>query len=89
MPISSLTSLKHFTAKSRSSLEWPADTWAGAPHTAHTTNPVPCILVSEAFRGAKLRSRGRLCDLAPTLLEMMGLPKPPEMTGISLIGKEA
>ena len=65
------------------------DETTGAPHTAHTTNPVPCILVSEAFRGAKLRSRGRLCDLAPTLLEMMGLPKPPEMTGISLIGKEA
>ena len=61
------------------------DETIGAPHTAHTTNPVPCILVSEAFRGAGLREGGRLCDLAPTLLEMMGLPKPAEMTGVSLI----
>lgn len=51
--------------------------------TAHTTNPVPCILITQSVK--KLRSGGRLCDLAPTLLELMGLNKPEEMTGISLI----
>jgi 2,3-bisphosphoglycerate-independent phosphoglycerate mutase len=59
------------------------DPVTGEPHTAHTTNPVPAILVGGPA-GAVLRS-GRLADLAPTLLELMGLPKPPEMTGESLI----
>ena len=53
----------------------------GAPHTAHTTNPVPLILVGA---DAKLRS-GRFCDLAPTMLALMGLAKPSQMTGKSLI----
>ncbi len=56
-----------------------------APFTAHTTNPVPCILVSERRADCELRNDGRLCDLAPTLLDMMGLPVPEEMTGKSLI----
>jgi 2,3-bisphosphoglycerate-independent phosphoglycerate mutase len=51
--------------------------------TAHTTNPVPCILIAQSDK--RLRSGGKLCDLAPTLLELMGLNKPEEMTGISLI----
>ncbi|MEM9247903.1 MAG: 2,3-bisphosphoglycerate-independent phosphoglycerate mutase [Pseudomonadota bacterium] len=55
----------------------------GGPHTAHTTNLVPVILVGGP-EGAQLRD-GRLADLAPTLLALMGLPKPPEMTGESLI----
>ena len=55
----------------------------GQPHTAHTTNPVPLILVGAQ---AKLRP-GRLADLAPTLLELMGFEKPKEMTGESLIEK--
>jgi 2,3-bisphosphoglycerate-independent phosphoglycerate mutase len=59
------------------------DPVTGEPHTAHTTNPVPVILVGGPA-GAVLRS-GRLADLAPTLLELMRLPKPPEMTGESLI----
>ncbi len=54
------------------------------PHTAHTTNPVPVILVGGPV-GASLRAGGRLADLAPTLLALMGLPLPPEMTGKSLI----
>jgi 2,3-bisphosphoglycerate-independent phosphoglycerate mutase len=54
------------------------------PHTAHTTNPVPVILVGGPA-GARLREGGRLADLAPTLLQLMGLPLPPEMTGKSLI----
>ncbi len=56
----------------------------GQPHTAHTTNPVPFILYNydEAYT---LREGGRLCDIAPTLLEIMGLPQPKEMTGKSLL----
>ncbi|WP_254454849.1 2,3-bisphosphoglycerate-independent phosphoglycerate mutase [Acetobacter estunensis] len=54
----------------------------GAPHTAHTLNEVPCVLVGA--KTVKLR-HGRLADLAPTLLELMGLPQPKAMTGTSLI----
>ena len=56
----------------------------GEPHTAHTTNPVPFILVNYD-EGVKLREGGCLADIAPTLLEIMGLPQPAEMTGKSLI----
>jgi 2,3-bisphosphoglycerate-independent phosphoglycerate mutase len=59
------------------------DPVTGGPHTAHTTNPVPVILVGGP-PGATLRP-GRLADLAPTLLQLMGLPQPAEMTGESLI----
>lgn len=59
----------------------------GAPHTAHTTNPVPFILVN-AGDGIKLREGGALCDIVPTLLELMELPQPAEMTGKSLIVRE-
>ena len=55
----------------------------GGPHTAHTLNPVPVALVGGPV-GVTLKP-GRLADLAPTLLALMGLPKPPEMTGESLI----
>ncbi|MGN1002366.1 MAG: 2,3-bisphosphoglycerate-independent phosphoglycerate mutase, partial [Oscillospiraceae bacterium] len=55
----------------------------GSPNTAHTTNPVPLILV-----GADVTLRpGRLADIAPTMLELMGFHKPSEMTGESLIVK--
>jgi 2,3-bisphosphoglycerate-independent phosphoglycerate mutase len=60
------------------------DPVTGGPHTAHTTNPVPVILVGGPT-GASLRAGGRLSDLAPTVLALMGLPLPPEMTGESLI----
>jgi len=60
------------------------DPETGGPHTAHTTNPVPVILVGGP-PGARLREGGRLADLAPTLLKLMGLEQPPEMTGESLI----
>ncbi|MEM9785004.1 MAG: 2,3-bisphosphoglycerate-independent phosphoglycerate mutase [Pseudomonadota bacterium] len=59
------------------------DPETGGPHTAHTTNPVPVALVGGP-NGAGLRN-GRLADLAPTLLDLMGLDLPPEMTGRSLI----
>ena len=57
----------------------------GSPFTAHTTNPVPVVLVSKKYKHAKLRGDGVLADLAPTLLTCMGLPVPEEMTGKSLI----
>jgi 2,3-bisphosphoglycerate-independent phosphoglycerate mutase len=59
------------------------DPVTGGPHTAHTTNPVPVFLSGRL--GARLHD-GRLADLAPTLLDLMGLPQPEEMTGGSLVG---
>ena len=56
----------------------------GEPHTAHTTNPVPLVLIG--LDGVKLKE-GRLADLSPTMLELLELPKPKEMTGESLIEK--
>ncbi len=55
----------------------------GVAHTAHTTNPVPLILVSEAHKGDALVA-GKLCDIAPTMLALAGIPKPSEMTGQNL-----
>jgi 2,3-bisphosphoglycerate-independent phosphoglycerate mutase len=60
------------------------DPETGGPHTAHTLNPVPVILLGGP-PGARLRSGGRLADLAPTLLALLGASAPPEMTGRSLI----
>ncbi len=59
------------------------DPSTGGPHTAHTTNPVPVLLVNGP-PGAALRD-GRLADVAPTLLELMGQPQPAAMTGVSLL----
>ncbi len=58
----------------------------GEPHTAHTTNPVPIILITDN-PSYKLKENGKLADLAPTMLELMGLEKPQEMTGESLLIK--
>jgi 2,3-bisphosphoglycerate-independent phosphoglycerate mutase len=63
------------------------DPVTGEPHTAHTTNPVPVLLFAD-IPGAKLHA-GRLADLAPTLLDLMGLEPPSEMTGRSLIDRSA
>lgn len=60
------------------------DPVTGGPHTSHTTNPVPVVLVGGPA-DAVLRDGGRLADLAPTLLALMGIPQPPEMTGRSLM----
>jgi 2,3-bisphosphoglycerate-independent phosphoglycerate mutase len=60
------------------------DPITGGPHTAHTTNPVPVLLMGI---GAGALRDGRLADVAPTLLELMELPQPTEMTGKSLINK--
>ncbi|SIN97612.1 phosphoglycerate mutase [Carnobacterium alterfunditum] len=56
----------------------------GKPHTAHTTVPVPVIVTKE---GATLREGGRLADIAPTMLDLLNIEKPVEMTGVSLIQK--
>jgi 2,3-bisphosphoglycerate-independent phosphoglycerate mutase len=60
------------------------DPETGQPHTAHTTNPVPLLLVNPPPNVAGL-SDGRLCDIAPTLLEILGLPQPQAMTGRALV----
>ncbi|KAJ7675800.1 putative 2,3-bisphosphoglycerate-independent phosphoglycerate mutase, partial [Mycena polygramma] len=76
----------------------------GAPHTAHTCNPVPFILAGPEAEGYALvqdeerkkkdgedgedEEEGALCDVAPTVLDLMGLPKPEEMTGRSLLAKK-
>lgn len=59
----------------------------GEPHTAHTTNPVPIILVT-ADKEYKLKENGKLADLAPTMLDLMGIKQPEEMTGESLLIRE-
>lgn len=76
------------------------DPETGSPHTAHTVFDVPLILIAPAFKGRKLRgdtnasgwtnpevraARGRLADILPTALEVMGIEQPPEMTGRSLL----
>jgi 2,3-bisphosphoglycerate-independent phosphoglycerate mutase len=64
------------------------DPETGGPHTAHTTNPVPVLLMGGGGDAAAL-SDGRLADIAPTLLALMGLPQPVEMTGRSLLRADA
>ena len=63
------------------------DYTTGEPHTAHTTNPVPFILVN-ADPEYTLREGGCLADIAPTLIELMGMEQPKEMTGKSLLIKK-
>ncbi len=64
------------------------DPETGDPHTAHTLNPVPFVVVNPPAAVRRLDD-GRLCDVAPTLLELLGLPRPAAMTGHSLIAAEA
>jgi 2,3-bisphosphoglycerate-independent phosphoglycerate mutase len=61
------------------------DLVTGEAHTAHTTNPVPFHVVSDRHRGALLKGGGRLCDVVPTLLAVMDVPKSAFMTGVSLL----
>lgn len=56
----------------------------GGPHTAHTTNWVPFILVNDSLKPV-LRPEGKLADITPTILQIMGIPQPKEMDGVSLI----
>jgi 2,3-bisphosphoglycerate-independent phosphoglycerate mutase len=61
------------------------DPTSGSAHTAHTTNPVPCILVVEDLRGLSVPREGMLTDIAPTILKLIGLEIPEGMTGRSLV----
>ena len=71
------------------------DPESNSPHTAHTMNDVPLYVVGAAFQGRTLRGadateqqrdqRGRLADVMPTALDMLGIAKPSEMTGQSLL----
>ncbi len=63
------------------------DPVTGVPHTAHTTNPVPVVLQAN-LPGMSIHD-GRLADLAPTLLRLMGLTQPPEMSGVCLLDTPA
>jgi 2,3-bisphosphoglycerate-independent phosphoglycerate mutase len=64
------------------------DPKTGAPHTAHTLNPVPLLYMNDADKNAKIRAGGRICDVAPMMLEILGIPKPAAMTGHSLLVHE-
>ncbi len=62
-----------------------------APHTAHTSNPVPCVVLlpdESPLRQATLRAGGKLADIAPTVLDVLGLAVPADMTGVSLFQPE-
>lgn len=61
------------------------DDSSGQPHTAHTTNPVPFVLVDDDMKGCNLRHGGKLADIAPTILDLLGMEKPGQMDGVSLI----
>ena len=61
------------------------DSASGQPHTAHTTNPVPLILFDRRKRFGALRSGGALKNVAPTLLAILGIRQPKEMTAESLL----
>ena len=56
----------------------------GNPHTAHTMNPVPCAIIAKGFENRSLRQGGALCDVAPTMLKLLGLSQPEEMDGAAL-----
>jgi 2,3-bisphosphoglycerate-independent phosphoglycerate mutase len=61
------------------------DPATGEPHTAHTTNPVPFLVCGDAVKGRRIRGGGRLCDIATTLLPVLGLRPDPTMTGVDLL----
>jgi 2,3-bisphosphoglycerate-independent phosphoglycerate mutase len=65
--------------------EMMVDPQTGEPHTAHTLGPVPFVLAHPDFKGAKLRAEGVLADVAPTALQVLGLPQPREMKGLGLV----
>ena len=64
--------------------EMMVDPQTGGPHTAHTLNPVPTVLVNSSNTNAKL-ANGRLADVAPTILQLLDIPQPDDMTGTPLI----
>ena len=69
--------------------EMMVDPTTGGSHTAHTTNPVPFIVVSENSKQFTLKSGGSLRDISPTILGMLNVPEPKEMTGSDLRAKNS
>jgi 2,3-bisphosphoglycerate-independent phosphoglycerate mutase len=65
-------------------VEMMVDPVTGQPHTAHTTNPVPLLICGDPVKGRTLHAGGRLCDIATTLLPILGLPRDPSMEGRDL-----
>ena len=61
------------------------DPATGQPHTAHTLNPVPLLYVNDAERDVAVMDGGRICDVAPTMLRLLGIPQPAAMTGHDLL----
>src|SRR5260221_14775236 len=76
------------TAADHGNAEMMRDPATGQPHTAHTLNPVPLLLVNPPAQAAGLRD-GRLADVAPTLLALLGLRQPAAMTGRPLVSRAA
>jgi 2,3-bisphosphoglycerate-independent phosphoglycerate mutase len=76
-----------FITADHGNCELMVDPATGKPHTAHTLFPVPLVYVDDAHLDTKIRPHGRICDVAPTMLALMGIPKPPAMTGVSLFEK--
>jgi 2,3-bisphosphoglycerate-independent phosphoglycerate mutase len=77
-----------FVTADHGNLEQMLDPDTGAPHTAHTLNPVPAIIVNPPEWVGGI-NEGRLADVAPTLLRLLGIPKPDQMTGTSLLTEKA
>jgi len=63
------------------------DPATGEPHTAHTLNPVPLLYVNDADTSARIQTGGRICDVAPTMLALLGMQQPAAMTGHDLLKK--
>jgi 2,3-bisphosphoglycerate-independent phosphoglycerate mutase len=74
-----------FITADHGNCEMMVDPTTGQPHTAHTTNPVPLIAIGDDLVGRKLRGGGKLADVAPTLIDYLGLTQPAEMDGRSLL----
>jgi 2,3-bisphosphoglycerate-independent phosphoglycerate mutase len=83
MDVMQKTDARMFLCADHGNSDKMVDASTGTPFTAHTTNPVPFALFN--CPGYHLKPGGKLADIAPTLLELLGLPKPPEMTGTSLL----
>jgi 2,3-bisphosphoglycerate-independent phosphoglycerate mutase len=74
-----------FITADHGNCEMMVDPVTGQPHTAHTTNPVPLIAIGDDLVGRKLRGGGKLADVAPTIIDYLGLTQPAEMDGKSLL----
>ena len=68
--------------------EYMGDKELGSVHTAHTTNPVPFVIVSEKLKNNSTLHKGSLADVAPTILSILGIQKPKEMSGRNLLNYE-